>query len=104
MYFTNGSTLDRGSREMLKDVAALMKEYPALKLEVQGHVSPSGNAGTDHAVSTAQARSVAQTLMHSGVSSDRVTFRGYGSDFPVAPNDSPIGRARNQRIDLVLMQ
>ena len=36
-----------------------------------------------------------------GVAADRLTATGYGSSRPVAPNDTPEGRAQNRRVELV---
>ena len=35
---------------------------------------------------------------------DKVKSMGYGADHPVASNRTPDGRAKNRRIDIVIMQ
>jgi outer membrane protein OmpA-like peptidoglycan-associated protein len=38
-----------------------------------------------------------------GVSSDRITAMGMGQDFPIASNEDEDGRARNRRVDVILL-
>jgi len=103
-YGPNKDKLDKPSRARLKQAAALMKEYPAVEIEVQGHTAAGGNEADNKTLSTRQSRAVAKTLMKYGISADRVAFKGYGSEFPIADNNTVEGRERNQRIDLVITE
>jgi len=38
-------------------------------------------------------------LVAHGVSARRLSSRGFGSEQPIAPNDTPDGRARNRRVE-----
>jgi outer membrane protein OmpA-like peptidoglycan-associated protein len=42
-------------------------------------------------------------LIKLGVSPDRITAMGMGEDFPIASNDTEEGRARNRRVDVILL-
>jgi peptidoglycan-binding protein ArfA len=53
-------------------------------------------------LSSNRAKAVADNLISQGVTSDRVTSNGVGSSQPVAPNDTPAGRAQNRRVDINL--
>jgi peptidoglycan-binding protein ArfA len=53
-------------------------------------------------LSSNRAKAVADNLISQGVTSDRVTSKGVGSSQPVAPNDTPAGRAQNRRVDINL--
>jgi len=39
-----------------------------------------------------------------GISNDRMKYRGFGPENPVAPNDSETNRAKNRRVEVVLTQ
>ena len=41
-------------------------------------------------------------LVDMGVSSDRVTTRGYGEEYPVAGNDTASGRQLNRRVEIIM--
>jgi chemotaxis protein MotB len=40
---------------------------------------------------------------HFHISSQRLAIAGYADTVPVADNDTPEGRARNRRVDLVIL-
>jgi len=37
-----------------------------------------------------------------GMSTERITWRGYGESYPVASNDTAAGRQQNRRVELVV--
>lgn len=53
-------------------------------------------------LSRARARSVVFLLVEHGVPARRLSAEGRGDAEPLAPNDSPAGRARNRRVEIVL--
>jgi peptidoglycan-binding protein ArfA len=67
-----------------------------------GHTDNSGNDAVNIPLSSNRAKAVADNLISQGVTSDRVTSNGVGSSQPVAPNDTPAGRAQNRRVDINL--
>ena len=46
---------------------------------------------------------VRESLISLGVAAERVTAMGMGEDFPIASNDTEEGRARNRRVDVILL-
>lgn len=42
--------------------------------------------------------------MSKGISGERIEAAGYGSDRPLAANDSQAGRAENRRTEIVVLQ
>ena len=53
-------------------------------------------------LSKGRAESVYNYLVSKGVASERLTFKGYGPDRPIANNKSKAGRAKNRRVDFVI--
>ena len=47
---------------------------------------------------------VKQALVGQGVPAARVTDEGYGADRPIASNDTEVGRARNRRVELIVLK
>lgn len=56
-------------------------------------------------LSSARAVTVVHALlMNPGVSEDRILIEGHAESHPLVPNDSPENRARNRRVELVLVR
>jgi chemotaxis protein MotB len=53
-------------------------------------------------LSSRRAATVAAFLQSQGVSPNILSAKGFGATHPVAPNDTPQGRAQNRRIEIVL--
>ena len=53
-------------------------------------------------LSTRRAATVANFLISQGVNPNIVSAKGVGDTRPVAPNDTPQGRAQNRRIEITV--
>jgi outer membrane protein OmpA-like peptidoglycan-associated protein len=89
-----------GSEKVLTEMVKLMKEYPELKVEIQGHTDNVGGRDYNLDLSERRARTVRDYLSLYGIASSRMTIKGYGFDMPVASNDTEEGRALNRRVEL----
>lgn len=95
------ATLKRGSWPLLNNVAAHMKKYPDVKLEVQGHTDSVGKAAYNKKLSGARAAAVKKYLTGKGIQPSRLTSKGFGMSSPIAPNKTKAGRARNRRTEFM---
>lgn len=84
--------------ELLKTMA-----QPVM-LEIGGHTDNQGNAPANLKLSLERARTVREVLMQSGVPELMLQIKGYGSERPVAANDTPYGRFKNRRIEFRVAQ
>lgn len=93
-------------KKALKDVASVLASLDGRELAVAGHTDdvPISTARfpSNWELSTARAVEVVKYLIDAGVPADRLSAAGYGQFDPVAKNDSPEGRAKNRRIEIVL--
>jgi chemotaxis protein MotB len=55
-------------------------------------------------LSTARANAVLEFFIHHGVAEDRFSVAGFADKNPIAPNDTPDGRALNRRVDVVVLR
>jgi outer membrane protein OmpA-like peptidoglycan-associated protein len=101
IYFDTGkSVLKPQSKSAIDAVATLMKKYPDMKICVQGHTDSVGSDDSNLQLSKARAASVTQAIIRAGIPTANLTSKGYGETHPVAPNDTPEGRAKNRRVEL----
>jgi len=54
-------------------------------------------------LSEQRAQSVLDALVSMGVDKERITAMGMGEDFPIDSNETEEGRARNRRVDVILL-
>jgi len=57
---------------------------------------------TNLILSQKRADNVMQYMISQGVKPDLVSAHGFGEADPVAPNDTPAGRAQNRRVELTV--
>ena len=84
---------------MLGIGVALLVRDRSLDMTVIGHTDSTGNDEINDELSLARATSVVDFFVANGVSADRLEAMGKGSREPIAPNDTPEGRALNRRVE-----
>jgi outer membrane protein OmpA-like peptidoglycan-associated protein len=99
----NSSELTPDSSETLNKVAAKMKEYPKLRIEIQAYTDSMGEAAYNQALSEKRAASVREYLVSEGVAANRMEAKGYGESNPIADNGTREGRAKNRRVELEII-
>ena len=85
---------------ILEEVAEVMKQNPALKMEIDGHTDIIGPERYNNTLSIRRARAGRDYLADKGISPDRITIRGFGYSQPKTTNETDEGRAKNRRIVL----
>lgn len=98
----NKSTLQKESCGELSRVAKFLKNNPKVSVELAGHTDNVGSHDYNMRLSDARAKEVADYLLKLGVPSERLTYKGYGPDKPVADNKTEEGRARNRRTEIII--
>lgn len=112
ILFDSGSaTVKAEGREVLSRVGEVLVGLEDKGIVIEGYTDDVGITGelarrfpTNWELSTARATSVVRYLQESaGIPPDRLSAAGFGPYRPVAPNDTPEGRARNRRIEMKLV-
>lgn len=99
------ATIKRESYEILGEVAALLTNHPEINVEVQGHTDAIGSDEANRKLSQARAGAVRDHLIgiHM-IEPIRLLPIGYGESMPVADNETDEGRAKNRRVDFVVLE
>ena len=103
IYFdVNKDIVKPESYGTLKDIATILNEVPDVKVKIVGHTDSDGQEEANLDLSKRRAASVKAELSNSfGVNGDRLVTDGMGKSQPVAPNDSPVNKALNRRVEFI---
>ena len=82
----------------VEELATFLKENPAYKVEIQGYTDNTGSVAYNKKLSENRAKAVYEALINLGVSKDRLSYKGYGPENPIASNDTQEGRIANRRV------
>lgn len=93
------ATLRSESTTELDRLINLLTSYPSLKIEISGFTDNKGSAQYNQKLSEARAKSVVDYLVAHGIASDRLTYKGYGMEDPIATNSTDEGRQLNRRTE-----
>ncbi|MGB2624937.1 MAG: OmpA family protein [Candidatus Acidiferrum sp.] len=102
LFDTGSSTLKPGAREKLAKISGILLAHPGLNLQIEGHTDSVGGDEFNQQLSERRADTVRDFLAEQGVPASTIAARGFGKTQPVATNDTPEGRQRNRRVELVL--
>ena len=71
-------------------------------LRIEGHTDNHGARAYNLELSLRRAETVAQAFIANGFPSEAIERRGHAFDYPVAPNATAEGRARNRRVTVMV--
>ena len=95
----NKDTIRPGSKPILDEAVAAMKEFPLVKVRIVGHTDDIGEADFNLDLSKRRAAAVKKYLTDNGIDGSRIETDGKGETEPVATNETEAGRAKNRRIE-----
>jgi len=93
--------LAEGSAVVLDAAVEELRRCGDVRVSIDGHTDSIGTEEYNDGLSRRRAGSVGDYFVRSGLEQGRFSTRGFGESTPIAPNDSPDGRARNRRVELV---
>lgn len=99
-FKTGGNTYTGKAEAQLKNCAAILKAYPAVKIKLGGYTDNTGAADANKRISQQRADRVKADLVKMGAKAEQVVEAvGYGPEHPVCEaNDTPECKARNRRV------
>jgi outer membrane protein OmpA-like peptidoglycan-associated protein len=89
---------------VLEEVVRIMKENPKIQVEIQGHTDNIGSDESNLTLSERRGQTVKTYLVNRGIDPSRLQTRGFGESRPIDSNDTDLGRARNRRIEFVVIK
>jgi len=97
------------AEQALKRVGVVLSQFPESQVTVEGYTDSRGTKPANMQLSRERAQAVKDWLVkNDGVAAANISTKGYGEQYPVAPNtspngtDNPAGRALNRRVSIVV--
>ena len=104
-FETGKAKLAPESDNQLESVANIMKFFSNSHIEMGGHTDNTGSDQINITLSTVRAKAASDKLISFDIDANRVTYAGYGSQYPVCPENNTVQcRAANRRIDVKVTQ
>ncbi|HEV2647558.1 MAG TPA: flagellar motor protein MotB [Acidobacteriaceae bacterium] len=106
-FFDSGAAEIRpAALPVLDRIAAAL---PGSTMRIEGHTDNvpihTAQFASNWELSSGRASSIARLLLlHANVHADRLSVAGYAEFHPAASNATPEGRARNRRVDIILLR
>lgn len=94
------STLRPASHHELDRLAQFLKDNPQVHIRLEGHTDAKGNHDYNVTLSQSRAKVAYDYLVSKRIPKERLDFKGYGPDKPVATNKTDEGRALNRRTEI----
>ena len=99
--------LKKAGRSAITEVAAVLAGVEERNFLVAGHTDnvpiKKGRYKSNWDLSTARAVEVVKLMIDAGMPANRVAAAGYGEFDPIESNDTREGRAKNRRLEIILM-
>jgi outer membrane protein OmpA-like peptidoglycan-associated protein len=89
---------------LLDSIADSLKKIPERTFFVKGHTADIGTVESQMKLSLDRALVVVRELIKRGISEDRFIYTGRGGLDPLDTNDTEEGRARNRRVEIIIME
>jgi outer membrane protein OmpA-like peptidoglycan-associated protein len=87
----------------LNDLVTFMKKYPTVRIRLEGHTDNVGNLQRNLELSENRAKEVKKYLADQGIDENRIEWIGYGGQRPTNSNANENLRAKNRRVEVVIL-
>lgn len=105
LFNTGSAAIRPESTPVIKEIAGILKDTPALKLKIIGHTDTDGKKESNLLLSRERAAAVKNELVQKyGIADGRLQTDGKGDTEPVADNTTPEGKTRNRRVEFIKIQ
>ncbi|MFC3681591.1 OmpA family protein, partial [Bacterioplanoides pacificum] len=102
-FSVNSTEIATDDMMLLEGIARDIKSNPAMRIEIQAHTDSRGSASYNQQLSQKRAEAVSDYLQEHGVAEEQLIAKGYGEAQPIASNDNATGRAKNRRVEFVVI-
>ena len=91
-------------KEYIDELVRYLKENPGVEVRIVGHSDNTGTLVENTRRSQRRAQKVEDYINSKGIPRGALLTRGQGSLNPIAPINTPAGRAQNRRVEITILQ
>jgi OOP family OmpA-OmpF porin len=88
---------------ILQPIITILKEQPKSNAKIIGYTDNTGRAAYNLMLSQRRAQAVANYIESQGIMAQRLIIKGEGEISPIAMNNTVLGRAKNRRVEITLL-
>jgi len=104
LFDSNKATFQQRTYPVLEAITAILNEYPSANFSIEGHTDSDGKDAANQTLSENRAAAVKSYLIEKGISSSRLTSKGFGESMPIDTNKTKAGKANNRRVEVKLVK
>lgn len=105
LFETGKANIRKQSFKLLDEVASVLARNPELgPVLIEGHTDNVGARALNLSLSDRRAKAVLDYLVGKGINRKRLRSQGFGFDRPITTNATPLGRAKNRRVEFRLVK
>jgi outer membrane protein OmpA-like peptidoglycan-associated protein len=95
------STISPASAAVLDRIAEVLRSYPFLTVELQGHTDPRASDAYNQALGNRRALAVRNYLLRQGIAPERMTIRSLGETQRRTTGSGVVDYARDRRVEII---
>lgn len=99
----NKSAIRPDAQATLDRVASLLKQYPAIGINIEGHCDERGGREYNYALGERRARAAYSALVARGINPGQVYMVTYGKETPAVYGHTESAYARNRRAEFIVV-
>ena len=103
LFESGKANLMPGAIMTIDKLAEFLKKYPNRTVLIEGHTDSVGTETYNLSLSQMRAEALRTATISKGISSQRITTKGYGKRYPVASNTTQAGRQQNRRVEIIIL-
>jgi outer membrane protein OmpA-like peptidoglycan-associated protein/WD40 repeat protein len=88
----------------INEIVAYLLKNITITIEIGGHTDNLGDEADNFVLSQQRADVVKGLLVKAGISADRIVTKGYGASRPVTSNKTEDGKAKNRRVEFLILK
>ena len=102
-FETNSFELQAQSKIELDGLVKFLNDNMDVRILIGGHTDNIGQAAYNQRLSESRAESVFKYLVSQGINMNRLQYKGFGMNLPIADNATEDGRAKNRRTEITVL-